>query len=200
VPIVNVPAPGAGELYRVELHGNFGFVKVRVNGGVASGATVIPFVRHSAAACLGNSKSFMLDERVALESAFLGTVEVRTISAYDAVNCTVTVTPAVTTAFEAGSPMNEIQQITYRLDDDNILWREDVVMADQIDLMAMTYILEDGTAVANPSTDLDALRSATINLRSQMAERRDLTPRAAMQTEVRIRNLDIVRTPALDNL
>ncbi len=202
LPIVTVPAADAGELYRVNLYGNFGFVKARVNGGVASGASVIPLVRHSAAACMGGSpaKTFMLDERVALESAFLGTVEVHTITGYDAVNCTVTVSPSVDTAFEAGSPVNEIQEITYRLDDNNILWREDVVMADQIDLMQMTYILEDGTAVANPSTDLDDLRSATINLRSQMTEHSEMTPQSAMQTEVRIRNLDIVRTPALDNL
>jgi prepilin-type N-terminal cleavage/methylation domain-containing protein len=202
LPIVEVPAPGAGELYRVNLYGNFGFVKARVTGGVAAGATVIPLERYSVAACLGGSpaKTFMLNERVGLESAFLGTVEVRTIAAYDAVNCTVTVTPAVTTAFEAGSPVNEIQQITYRLDENNVLWREGVVMADQIDTMQIAYLLKDGTSVTDPSTDLDDLRSATINMHSQMSERRDLRPQAEMQTEVRIRNLDIVRTPALDNL
>jgi len=73
-------------------------------------------------------------------------------------------------------------------------------MADQIDTMQIAYLLKDGTSVADPSTDLDDLRSATINMHSQMSERRDLRPQAEMQTEVRIRNLDIVRSPALDNL
>jgi len=202
LPIVQVPAPGAGELYRVNLYGNYDFVKARVTGGVASGATVIPLVRYSAAACLGGSpaKTFIVNERVALESAFLGAVQVRTIASYDAVNCTVTVTPAVTEAFEAGSPVNEIEEITYRLDENNVLWREGVVMADRIDTIQIAYILKDGTAIADPSADLGDLRSATINMHSQMTERRDLRPQAEMQTEVRIRNLDIVRSPALDNL
>lgn len=206
LPIIQVPAPSGGDLYEVDLYGNYNSVKARVTGGVASGATVIPLVRFSTGACLGGSpaKVFTVNQRVALESAFLGVVQVRTISAYDSVNCTVTVTPAVTDAFEAGSPVNEVQLITYHLDSNNVLKRRigtsDVVMADQIDLMQLSYILKDGTSVADPASYLADLRSASISMRSQMAERREMRPQAEMQTEVRIRNLDIVRTPALDNL
>jgi hypothetical protein len=146
------------------------------------------------------AKRFTVGERVAIESALLGLAEVRQITAYDAVNCTITVTPALLQAYDAGSPVNEIQEISYRLDDAKVLWREDVVMADDIEAMQMTYILSDGTHVADPAAVLVDLRSAGINLRSEKAEHDGLTPQAELETEVRIRNLAIVRTPAIDNL
>ena len=73
-------------------------------------------------------------------------------------------------------------------------------MADQIDAMQMAYILKDGTVVADPTAVLAELRSATMNLRSEKGEHDGMTPQAQLQAEVRIRNLAIVRTPALDNL
>jgi hypothetical protein len=142
-----------------------------------------------------------LDEQVAIESAIRGVAEVYTISAYDSVNCTITVSPAVVAdGYEFGSSVNEIQQLSYVLDSNNVLWREGVVMADQIDAMQMAYILQDGTSVADPSTNLADLRSASISMRSEMGEHLGMTPQAQLQTEVRIRNLDIVREPMIDNL
>ncbi len=64
----------------------------------------------------------------------------------------------------------------------------------------MQYVLLDGTSVADPSAVLANLRSATITLSSEKAEHDGLTPQAALSTEVRIRNVALVRTPALDNL
>jgi prepilin-type N-terminal cleavage/methylation domain-containing protein len=201
LPVLEVPAVGAGELYRVNLRGNFAFAKSRTEN-LAAGATTVALQRYSVAACMPGDppKRFTVSERVAIESALLGLAEVRTITAYDAVNCTITVSPALTAAYDSGSPVNEIQEISYRLDDANVLWREDVVMADSIEAMQMAYILQDGTEVANPVAVLADLRSASITLNSQTTEHNGLTPQAELETEVRIRNLAIVRTPAIDNL
>ena len=63
-----------------------------------------------------------------------------------------------------------------------------------------SVILNDGTSVANPAAVLANLRSASVLLHSSMPEHNDLTPQAELQSEVRIRNLAIVRTPSLDIL
>jgi prepilin-type N-terminal cleavage/methylation domain-containing protein len=200
--IITVPAPGGSELYRVNLRGNFGFVKSRVNANTAAGVATVALQRYSAAACLQGTpeKRFTVGEQVSIETALLGLAEVFTITAFDAVNCTIGVSPTLGNAYTAGDPVNEIQEIQYVLDSANVLMREGVVMADQIDALQMAYILKDGTEVADPEDDLPDLRSASIRLRSQKAEHDGMTPQAELQTEVRIRNLDIVRTPALDNL
>lgn len=200
--IITVPAPGGGELYRVNLRGNYNSVKSRVNANIAVGASTIALQRHSTSACMSGTpaKSFTVGEQVAIESALLGLAEVFTITAYSAVNCTIGVSPTTGNAYVAGDPVNEIQEIQYVLDGANVLLREGIVMADQIDALQMAYILSDGTEVADPEDDLPDLRSASIRLRSEKSEHAGLTPQAELQTEVRIRNLDIVRTPALDNL
>lgn len=204
LPILQVPTPGSGQLYRVNLYGNYGFVRSRVStAGAAGGVSTVPLERYSTAACLPGTpaKTFMINERVAIESALRGVAEVYTISAYDAVNCTITVSPAVASGgYEFGSVVNEVQQLSYVLDANNVLWREDVVMADDIDTMQLAYILKDGTSVTDPSTHLADLRSASIRLLSEKTEHQDLTPQAELQTEVRIRNLDIVRSPMIDDL
>lgn len=202
LPILSVPAVGAGEAYRVQLYGNYNSVRTRVNADIAANSTVIPLQRYTASACLSGTpaKVFTTGQRLAVESALLGYAEVRTISAYDAVNCNVTVTPALTNAYASGSPINEIQQINYVLTTTNVLQRAGVVVADQIDTLQMAYILNDGTQVANPSAVLANLRSATLRMHSVMPERNGLTPEAGLDTEVRIRNLAIVRTPSLDIL
>lgn len=204
LPILQVPTPGSGQLYRVNLYGNYGFVRSRVStAGAAGGVSTVPLERYSAAACLPGTpaKTFMINERVAIESALRGLGEVYTITAYDAVNCTITVSPAVVSGgYSSGDVVNEVQQLSYVLDANNILWREDVVMADDIQVMQLAYILKDGTSVTDPSTHLAELRSASIRLQSEKAEHQDLTPQAELQTEVRIRNLDIVRSPMIDDL
>jgi prepilin-type N-terminal cleavage/methylation domain-containing protein len=202
LPVLEVPAAGVGNLYRVNLRGNFGYVKSRVNAPSAAGASTVTLQRYSVAACLPGTpaKIFRTGERVALESALLGIAEVRTITAYDAVNCSISVTPSLSVTHDSGSPVTEIQEISYRLDSNRVLWREEIVMADQIDSLLMQYVLLDGTLVADPSAVLGTLRSATISLSSEQAERDGLTPQAELTTEVRIRNVALVRTPALDNL
>lgn len=203
LPILTVPAAGAGELYRVNLRGNFGFAKCRVNTSTAAGATTVTLQRcGSAGACMPGTppKRFTVGERVAIESALLGVAEVRVITGYDATNCNISVSPALGVSYEAGSPVNEIQEITYSLDDANVLWREGSVVADQIDALQMAYILKDGTQVADPAAVLADLRSATIRLSSEKTEHDGMTPKAELATEVRIRNLAIVRTPAIDIL
>ncbi len=203
LPILRVPALTAGELYHVDLFGNFNVVRSRVGtAGAAAGASTVPLQRYSAAACLPGTpaKIFTSTERVAIASALRGVAEVYTITGYSAVNCTVSVTPALLYTYEFGSSVNEIQQISYALATNNVLRREDVVMADQIDVMQMAYILDDGTQVANPSAVLSRLRSATLTLHSQMTPHHDLRPKAGLQTEVRIRNLDIIREPMIDDL
>jgi hypothetical protein len=82
----------------------------------------------------------------------------------------------------------------------NVLTRDGMLAADQIDALEMEYILKDGTEVDDPSAVLADLRSATIRLRSEQEEHDGLTPQAELATEVRIRNLAIVRSPMIDNL
>lgn len=202
LPVLQVPAVAAGQLYRVDLFGNYGSVKSRVGtAGVAGGASNVSLERYSATDCLPPGKSFVLNERVAIESALRGVAEVYAIAGYDSVNCTITVSPTVVAdGYEFGSPVNEVQQLSYVLDDNDVLWREGVVVADQIDTWQLAYILKDGTSVADPSTNLADLRSASISLRSEMPEHLGMAPKAALQSEVRIRNLDIVREPMIDNL
>lgn len=204
LPILTTPAPVAGEVFRVNLFGNFNFVRSRVvDAGVASGgATVLLNPSGPAGACLPGTpaKTFTIGERVSIDSALRGVADVYTVTAYSAVNCSITVTPNLVAAYDGGSAVNEIQQITYRLDANNVLFRQDVVIADQIDLMQMSFILENGTEVADPSAVLPQLRSADITLRSEATERDGLTPQAELQSEIRIRNLDLVREPMIDNL
>jgi prepilin-type N-terminal cleavage/methylation domain-containing protein len=200
LPILRVPAVGAGELYRVELFGNYGFVKSRVNADTAANATVILMAPASASACLGGTpaKVFTPGQRIAIESTILGVAEVRTIGAYSAVNCSVTVTAAFANPYPAGSVINEIQEVRYILNDSNVLQRNGIVVADQIEALQLAYILQDGTEVANPAAVLPDLRSASIRIHSEMAERNGMQPEAELESEVRIRNLAIIRTPAID--
>lgn len=204
LPIVNTPAPGANEIFRVVLFGNFNFVRSRVvDAGVAAGGgTVLLTPSGPAGACLPGlpAKQFTQDQRVSIESALRGVADVYTVTGYSAVNCSITVTPNLVAPYDGGSSVNEIQQVAYSLGTNNVLSRNDVIIADQIDLMEMTFILEDGTEVVNPSAVLPQLRSAGITLRSEKPERDGLTPRAELQSEVRIRNLDLVREPMVDNL
>jgi prepilin-type N-terminal cleavage/methylation domain-containing protein len=200
LPILRVPALGAGELYRVDLFGNFGFVKSRVNTDTLGSATVVPMTRYSAAACLPGTppKVFTPGQRVAIESTLAGVAVVRTISAYDAVNCNVSVTASFDTDLPAGSVIHEIQEVRYILDSNNVLTRNAVVVADQIEALQMAYILQNGTEVADPAAVLADLRSASIRMHSEMAERNGMQPEAELESEVRIRNLAIIRTPAID--
>ena len=200
LPILRVPAVGAGELYRVELYGNYGFVRSRVNADTAASSSTILMTPYSATQCLPGSpaKGFTVGQRVAIESTLLGSAEVRTISAYSAVNCSITVTAAFTNPYPAGSVIHEIQQVTYILNANNVLQRNGIVVADQIEALQMAYILKDGTEVANPSAVLPDLRSASIRMHSEMVERNGMQPEAELESEVRIRNLAIIRTPAID--
>lgn len=204
LPILTTPAPGVGEIFRVNLFGNFNFVRSRVvDAGVASGGgTVLLTPSGLAGACLPGTpaKTFTVGQRVSIDSALRGVADVYEVTAYSAVNCSITVTPNLVAPYDGGSSVNELQQITYRLDATNVLFRQDVVIADQIDLLEMSFILENGTEVADPSGVLPQLRSAGITLRSEMTEHDGLTPQAELQSEVRIRNLDIVREPMIDNL
>lgn len=203
LPILTTPAPGADELFRVNLFGNFNFVRSRViDAGVAAGgATVLLTPSGPAGACLPGSpaKTFALGERVSIDSALRGVADVYTVTAYSAVNCSITVTPNLVAPYDGGSSVNEIQEVSYSLGTNNVLSRNDVVIADQIDLLEMQFILEDGTEVANPSAVLPQLRSAGITLRSESTEHDGLTPQAELQSEVRIRNLDIVREPMIES-
>lgn len=200
LPILRTPAVGAGQIYAVDLFGNYGFVRSRVNADTAANAATILMAPYSATACLSGTpaKVFTIGERVGIESTLLGVAEVRTVSAYSAANCSITVTASFSNPYPAGSVINEIQQKSYVLSSANVLQRNAVVVADQIEALQMAYILQDGTQVANPSASLPALRSASIRMHSEMPDRRGLQPEAELIAEVRIRNLAIVRSPAID--
>jgi prepilin-type N-terminal cleavage/methylation domain-containing protein len=204
---ITVPAPAAGDLYNVNLFGNYNAVRSRVNVDIAAAQTTIPLQKYDATHCLQqpsgvSQKVFTIGQRIAIESSLLGVAEVRTITGFNGATatCTVTVSPALTNAYQAGDPINEIQQVTYRLDGNQVLWRQGVVMADRISNLQMRYILLDGTQVTDPAASLPSLRSASILLHSQEPIHQGMQPEAELGTEVRIRNLAIVRYPNLDNL
>jgi len=200
LPIVRTPAVGADELYRVDLFGNYGFVRSRVSSDTAANASTILMAPFSATACLSGTpaKEFTVGERVGIESTLLGIAEVRTVSAYSAANCSITVTASFSNPYPGGSVINELQQRSYVLSSANVLMRNGVVVADQIEALQMAYILQDGTQIADPSANLPALRSASIRMHSEMPDRNGLQPEAELRSEVRIRNLAIVRSPAID--
>ena len=202
---ITVPAPGGGDLYNVNLFGNYNAVRSRVNADIAAGLNTIPLQKYDATHCLQqpsgvSQKVFTIGQRISIESSLLGIADVYVITGFNSAvaTCTVTVSPATVHAYQGGDPINEIQQISYRLDGNQVLWRQGVVMADRIDNLQMTYILLDGTQVANPSGSLSTLRSATILLHSQQAIHQGMQPQAELGTEVRIRNLAIVRYPNID--
>jgi len=196
---VQVPAPTGGNLYIVNLRGNYDNLKPR--GSAAAGATQIQLdAGHGYWPIAAGKPQFTAGQRVSIESALLGVAEVRTITAWDNVNGIITVTPALVNVYATGSPVNEIEELNYTLDGNNVLWRQGAVVADQVSALQIAYILNDGTQVADPSASLANLRSASVVMNSQEMAHEGMTPKAAVNTEIRIRNLAIVRTPALDDL
>ena len=180
---VEVKAPG-GDLYLLDLRGNYRNVKSRgsaANSTITLDATAKPW------------PTFTVGEQVAIESPILGVAEVRTIGAYSIVAGTVTLNTPLANAYDAGSAVNQIDTLVYRLDTNGVLWRNTDAVADQINLLALTYVLDDGTAVPNPSADLDTLRSATVQMRSARPPHDGLTAQSQLGTEIRMRNLGIVR-------
>jgi prepilin-type N-terminal cleavage/methylation domain-containing protein len=180
---VQVVAPGLN-LYLLNLRGNYLNVKSRglaLNSTITLDATAAPW------------PTFTVGEQVAIESALLGVAEVRTIGAYNNVAGTITLSTPLTNAYEAGSLVNQIDTLVYRLDAAGIFWRNSDAVADQINLLDLTYVLTDGSAVANPSANLATLRSATVDMRSARPPRDGQTAQSQLGTEIRIRNLGIVR-------
>jgi prepilin-type N-terminal cleavage/methylation domain-containing protein len=172
------------DVYAVRLRGNYGNVKSR---GSAAGSLVTldpteaPFSRFL----------FLSGEQLAIESLILGVAEVRTIAGYNPGTGVITLSIALGQTYEAGSPVNQIDSLDYRLDGAGVLWRGNDPMADQLNVLQLAYVLADGTTVADPAANLDTLRAATVRMHAQKPELNGLQPQAELGTEVRIRNLGI---------
>ena len=135
-------------------------------------------------------------QRVSIESAILSLAEVRFIASYDAGTGVIGLAGApLANAYDPGSRVRQINEVTYLLDAQNVLRRGNQIVADQMDSLAMQYVLLDGTELADPSGALDMLRAATIDMHVESVDHDGLKPQAHIDTEVRIRNLGIVRTP-----
>jgi hypothetical protein len=191
---IELPALG-DDLYAVTLRGNF--LNVQARGSAPPATSTITLDAGEAAALTARGQAFTPGERVAIQSAILGLSEVRFISSYNAAAGTLTVSAPLVNEYEAGSAVTQITELAYRLDDQNLLWRNTVLVADQIDVLALMYVLRDGTEVADPSAVLEDLRSANIGMHSQMPEHDGMKPEAAMNTHIRIRNLGLIREPAV---
>jgi hypothetical protein len=176
--------------YQVRLRGNYGNVASR---GSAAGSTV------TLDATAAPFPIFLAGKQLAIESLILGVAEVRTIAGYDQGAGVITLADALEQVYDAGSPVNQIDVLDYRLDGAGVLWRGNDPMADQLNILEVAYVLADGAAVADPAGSLDTLRAATIRMHAQKAEHDGLQPQAEFGTEVRIRNLGIAGTPEVSS-
>jgi Tfp pilus assembly protein PilW len=191
---LELPALGT-DLYAVTLRGNY--LNVQSRGSAVAGSSTITLDAGLAAELTADGLTFLPGERVAIQSAILGLAEVRVINGYNAGAGTLTVSAALVNEYETGSVVTQITELAYRLDSDNLLWRNAQLVADQIDLLDLVYVLDDGTEVLDPTAELERLRSATIGMHSEMPEHDGMKPEAGMNTHVRIRNLGLIREPAV---
>lgn len=199
-PLV-VEAAAAGEKYRVRLRGDYSVLQCGVGAARAvctatatAGATTITLDATGAP-----YPTFIVGRRVTIESRILGIAEVKTITGWNA--GVISVDAVLAQTYTAGSPVHQIDDLLYVLDNQGVLWRNGSPVADQITTVGalqMQYVLTDGTVVANPSAVLDKLRGATIRLRSTGTDHDGLQPQADVSTEVRIRNLGISTIPQED--
>jgi prepilin-type N-terminal cleavage/methylation domain-containing protein len=182
-----IEVPVSADQYAVNLRANYENVDSR--GSASAGSTTI--VLDAAEAPF---PVFRPGERVAIESGILAVAEVRVISTYAQNTGVMTVTGGTfVNAYEPGSFVRQINEIQYRLDADNLFWRGTEVIADQMDLLDLVYILSDGTEVDDPVGSLPELRAASVSMHAEKVEHDGLKPQADLDTEVRIRNLGIVR-------
>ncbi len=189
---VKVEAVGAGEVYRVRLRGSY--ANAQTFGSAAAGTGSITI---DAAAVV---PTFTAGRYVSIESPILGTAEVGTIASFNAGTRTITFSPNLVNTYALGSPVHQIEDVLYVLDTQGRLKRNADIVADQItaaNALTLQYILTDGTSVADPSANLDLLRSATIRMQASGTTSSGLTPQADLSAEVRIRNLAIATAPAL---
>ena len=168
----------------VVLRGNYGNVR---SAGSATASTVTltaaPF------------PTFTVGKQLAVYSEILGVAEVRTITGYNSGTHQITLSSNLAQVYDPGSPVNQLDAITYRLDGASVLWRGTDPVADQVSILQLSYVLQNGTAVADPVGNLDKLRAATFRMKSQKVDQNGLRPQAEFSTEVRIRNLAIAGTP-----
>jgi len=189
---IQVPAVGSG--YEVRLRGNFDNIESRGSAGAGTSTVALD-------AGAAPYPPFEVGQRIAIESAILAVAEVRTISAYDSGTGVISLSGGpLDNTYDLGSRVRQINEVRYVLGADNILRRGtqlvlNEIIADQMDAMAMQYVLLDGTELVDPVGALDLLRAATVDMHVESVEHDGLKPEAELDTEIRIRNLGIVRTP-----
>jgi prepilin-type N-terminal cleavage/methylation domain-containing protein len=188
-PIV-VNANAAGELYDVTLRGNY--QNVNSTGSAAAASSIITLDATAVPAC--GTLVFTAGKRLAIESQILGAAEVGTITAWNAGACTITLSAALVNAYVVGSPVHQIDDVTYILTNTGVLWRNGDPVADGLTLanaLQVSYVLSDGSTTSNPSGSLDILRGATVRIIATGSNQTGTTPTADASTQVRIRNLGI---------
>ncbi len=184
-----IEVPVTTEVYAVRLRGNFDNISSR--GSAAAGTSTVALDAGAAPFPL-----FEVGQRIAIESAILAVAEVRVISGFDAGTGVISLSgDLLDNTYDPGSRIKQINEVSYVLGADNILRRGAQIIADQMDDLAMQYVLLDGTELADPSGALDLLRAATVDMHVESIEHDGLKPQAEIDTEIRIRNLGIVRTP-----
>jgi prepilin-type N-terminal cleavage/methylation domain-containing protein len=182
-----IEVPDTADQYEVMLRGNYSNVVSR--GSAAAGTSSV--VLDPAEAPF---PPFTPGERLVIESAILAVAEVRPITGFDAGTGVISLGGnLLVNTYEPGSMAREINEYDYRLDAQNVLWRNNQIVADQMNQLALQYILSDGTVVDNPAGAEANLRAATIDMHAESVEHDGLTPAAALDTEVRIRNLGLIR-------
>jgi len=193
-PVV-VNANGAGETYHITLRGNYG--NVSSTGSAAAGATTIALDATAVPAC--STLTFTTGKRVSIESQILGAAEVSTISGWaPGPPCQLTISTALVQTYGAGSPVHQIDDVVYILNNTGVFWRNGLAVADGMTVanaVQVSYVLSDGTAVADPSGSLDILRAAAIRMQAAGINNAGITPQADTSTQVRIRNLAIATAP-----
>lgn len=199
-PVVVGP-PGAGEVYRVLLRGDYSALQcgAGVTLTLCTGAAVTNTITLDVNAPY---PAFTAGRWVMIESKILGLAEVRTITAWNSATRVISVTPALAQTYAAGSTVRQIDDLLYVLDTQGVLRRNGSPVADGITAVGalqLRYVLNDGTTVTDPSASLDLLRAATLRLRGEGNTHDGMQPQADVSTEVRIRNLAISSIP-VENL
>jgi prepilin-type N-terminal cleavage/methylation domain-containing protein len=192
-PVV-VNANGAGELYHITLRGNY--QNVSSTGSAVAGSSTITLDATAVPAC--GTVTFTVGKRVTIESKILGVAEVTTISGVNTPGCTISLATPLVQVYDPGSPVRQIDDVVYILDNLGVLRRNGAPVGDGLtaaNALQVAYILADGSAVSDPSASLDVLRGATIRIQTLGTNNAGLTPQGDASTQVRIRNIGIATIP-----
>lgn len=140
-----IEVPDSDEQYEVLLRGNYENKSSRGQAAAGTSSVVLD-------ATAAPFPAFTPGQRLAIESAILALAEVRTITAFNPATGVITLGgDTLQNAYDPGSLVHQINEYDYRLDAQNVLWRNNEIVADQMDQLSLQYVLQNGTKVDDPA-------------------------------------------------